>query len=715
MNFKLLFSFVFVGFVWLAQAQTADNKYIKDANNAFRSEKYCDATAKCALAYSKISRKGAGALKLKGEMAFKTAESYRLTENPKDASDWYEKAILLKYEKVEPLVLFYNAEMLRIMGDFPKAIANYKAYKALVPEDKLADVGLKSCEMNKDFKANKTPHVVTNEEKLNADGFEMAPMISDKKGNSIYYSSSRPNEKSGQTDPRTCESYMDLWVAQLDKKGNWEKPTLVADLGINTEDNEGTVCFDGKFKTMFFTRCPNEKKQNLGCDIWISELKGKNWGEPVKMNLKGSDTISVGHPCVSDDGKFLIFASDMPGGFGGRDLWYTTYDKKSDSWSMPVNMGPEVNTPGNELFPSFALNGDLLYASDGLPGLGGLDIFRAARVGEQNKWENPTNIGFPLNSESNDYAMVEVTEKKGYYTSERKGSKGKNYKPDVWRYELPPNLFDLKVIVSEFGKPQKKLADVQVIVKGTDGSTWEGFTNKDGVVFWDKKPNGDRYVNEESSYTVTLGPKTDYKENTKGEKFSTVGLNYDQSFIIDMELVPDIAIRLPEVRYALGKWDLLIDSTINSKDSLLFVYDLLIKYPGLILELSSHTDSRSNDKFNEVLSDNRAKSCYKFLVEEKGIDPRRLLPVGQGEYQPRTIFKKGTVYMESKPEDMTDVEVIKLTETYINKFKKDKRTFELLHQFNRRTEGRVISMDFDDATAEPANPIYLEFKPLPRP
>lgn len=708
MNFRLLFSLLFISLSWYSQAQ---KNYVREANRAYRSGQFSEATAKCALAYTKIARKTPAALKQKGEMAFKTAESYRQLEMPKEAAEWYEKAILLKYDKVNPELLFHNGEMYRTMGDFPKAKKNYEAYKQVVPDDERATNGLISIEKNADFKANKTRHIIANETKLNEDGFDMAPMIGDKKSNSIMYGSSKPSANGSGTDLITGESYMNIWVAEMDKKGNWTAPKMLDDAGINTEDNEGTVCFDGKYKTMFFTRCPNEKKQNLGCEIWMSEATSGKWGKPEKLNLKDNDTISVGHPCVSEDGKFLIFASDMPGGFGGRDLWYTTYDKKT-GWSTPQNMGPGINTPGNELFPTLSLSGDLFYATDGLPGLGGLDMFKATRVGTENKWESPENLGFPLNSESNDYAIVELDERRGYFTSERKGSKGKTQRPDIWNYKLEPNVFDLKVIVSELGKKSKKIADLQVKVTGSDGSAWEGYTNKQGQVFWDKKTSGERYINENTTYKIVLGSKKGYKDNTAGYSFTTVGLMYDQSFVVELEMIPEGSFRLPEVRYPFNQWSLLVDSTFNSKDSLMYVYNLLMEYPTMVLELSSHTDSRGDNEYNRRLADNRAHQCYIFLIDEKGIDPRRIVPIGRGEMQPRVVYKKGSEWFESAPEDMTGVETITLTEAYINKFKADKALFERLHQFNRRTEARVITMEFDAETAPPAPASYKEFVKL---
>ncbi|MNE43114.1 Outer membrane porin F precursor [compost metagenome] len=267
---------------------------------------------------------------------------------------------------------------------------------------------------------------------------------------------------------------------------------------------------------------------------------------------------------------------------------------------------------------------------------------------------------------------------------------------------------------------QTKIEGVKVVVTGSNpNEKWEGLTAKDGSVFWDKKPNGDRYIQENSDYKIAIS-KEGYYENKNGASISTKDLIYNQDFVLDMGLFPiKKPIRLPEVRYPLAKWDLLVDSTINSKDSLLFVYDLLIDNPGLVLELSSHTDPRGNDAYNQVLSENRAKACYKFLVEEKGIDPRRIIPVGKGEREPRTVYLNGGVYLENEP--LVDgvmkpgTQVIILKEAYMNQFKKtNKKLFEQLQQFNRRTEGKVVTLEFDASTAPTANPDYVIFKPLPK-
>lgn len=721
MKLKIGLSLLFLGFITIA---TAQNSQVLKAKNAFASEAFCEAQDLGEKAYNSLTRKGKMALKLKGEMATLVGDSYRFTEEYRPAHDWYERAIILEYYEHVPEVYLYNAEMLRMMTEYDKAKEMYNEYLKLVPESDLAQVGLKSCEMNKEFIANKTRHVIANQTHINTQEFDMATAVGDRKGVKIYFGSSRPDGVGSETDLRTCETRMDLWVSELDKKGEWTKPYLLKEDKegtINTIDNEGTICFDSRYKTMFFTRCPVEKKMYLGCEIWMSEAQGKEeWKEPIELEgLKPNDTVSIGHPATID-GKFLVFVSDQAGGYGGKDLWYSEYNRKSESWSAPVNLGPEINTKGDELFPTFGLDGSLIFATDGRAGLGGLDIFKAKRVGEENKWTDPQHMGAPLNSASNDYHLIEVDERNGYFTSERKSVHGE-YNVDIFSYNIPPFLYSLKVNVHELGKTTP-IEDVRVVVTGSNaGETWEGYTDETGAVFWDRRPTedptfGDRYINEETSYTINIfGDPKKYHEEKKGQKISTVDLNYPQDFVVDMPLLPKTPLRLPEVRYPLDKWDLLVDSTFNSKDSLLYVYKMLEEFPGLVLQLNSHTDSRGSAARNEKLATNRARACYKFLVEEKGVDPRRIKPVGKGESTPRTVYLKDGVYHVDRPkdEDISDYEVIELTESYINKFRGDRTKFEMLHQLNRRTDAEVITLEFDPETAPAADPEWLKYVRYP--
>jgi peptidoglycan-associated lipoprotein len=692
MKLKTLLVVTFFIGSWIALAQPS---YVINAKSAFTNGEYFEAAEQLTSAYQKVSPRNSRARDLKAELAFKAGYSYEMIFNDAEAENWYQRAIDLRYYKQEPDVHFRIANVQRRMGNYEKAKENYQRFLELVPEDPKAERALEAMQKAGFFKDNRTRYTVRNERKINTENFEMAPVVADRRGNVVAFGSTRKAKTSSGKDPIIGEPYFNIWQAEKDRSGNWTEPVLFLDAdSLNTEYNEGTIAFDESFRRMFITRCPHQKKQNLGCQIWISDRRGRNWGVPQRVALQPHDSISIGHPCPMPDGNSMVFASDLPGGQGGMDLWYSTFDRRSGTWSEPVNLGPEINTPGDELFPTLALNGDLFFASNGHIGLGGLDIFKAIRQGDNMRWIEPENMGTPINSDADDYHLTEVDKRNGYFTSNRKGSLGPRGLGDIWSYELPPNLFTLKVYVNEIGSPDR-IPGATIQVNG-GGETFTGVTNAEGVFFWDKKVDGTRFINEETSYEVRILPLEGYHPSTDVGKFSTIGLEYDQDFIIEIPLLAKTPIVLPEVRYALARWELLIDETINSKDSLNFVVDLLEEYPGMKLKLLSHTDSRGTAQSNKILAEKRAQSCVDYLVNERGVDPRRLVAEGRGEDDPRTIFKVDGEYRVKRPTDGTPYEEILLTETYINQYKgKDGNVmFERLHQYNRRTEAEVIRMDW---------------------
>ncbi|PHR47092.1 MAG: hypothetical protein COA32_09220 [Fluviicola sp.] len=697
MNMKNL---LLVFFVALSALVVAQPSAVKKAEAAYKSGEYFIAAQELEKAYEKISPKNARALAMKADLAYKAGYSHEKAFNDEKAEEWYQRAVDLKHYEDNPIVYFRLAGVYRKKGEYDKARENYQEYLKLVPLDEQAKNALASLEKAVAMKDNRTRYTVKSEFKINDEGMDMAPVIASRRGNEFVFGSTRKAPIGSGKDPIVGEGYMNIWQVEKDRSGNWTPPKLFDADSINTEYNEGTMTFDGRFRNMYLTRCPTVHKKDMGCQIWTAEKRGRSWGLPQKINLASNDTISVGHPCPNEDGTALIFASDLPGGQGGKDLWYSEYDRREETWSTPVNLGPEINTAGDELFPTYAENGDLLFASNGHLGLGGLDIFRAEKVGDKLSFKAPENLGTPINSDANDYHMIETGKRSGYFTSNRTGSKGSKGLPDIWSYELPPNIFDLKVIVSEVGSPVKiDGATVEVTAEG--GESFKGVTNSEGVVFWDKKPDGERFINEETNYTVKVLPTEGYHESDDQEQFSTVGLNYDQNFIIEMNLLPKTPIVLPEVRYALGSAELqIIEGEINSKDSLNYVYRLLQEYPGMVLKLLSHTDSRGSARSNEILAQKRAQSCVDYLVNEKGVNPERLQAEGKGENQPRMIYKVGEKYLVDKPSS-GEFEAIELTEKYINQFKRsNEELFEQLHQYNRRTEAEVIRMDYSASSGE---------------
>jgi len=696
--------------IFISAMAFAQPAAVHKADAAFKSGKYFEAAELAVKAYQGISPKNARALAMKSELAYKAGYSFELAYSLDKSLDWYQRAIDLKHYEQNPYVYFRMGNGYKNKGDYDKAKASYENFLALVPNDKQALNALESLEDAVVMKDNRTRYTVKSELKINSEGLDMAPIISGRRGNAIAFASSRSATTTTGNDPITGEGYFNIWEAEIDRSGNWSETKLFEGDSLNSEFNEGTIAMDSRFRTIYITRCPSEFKKDLGCQIWTAEKKGRSFGIPTRVIFGIPDSISVGHPLPNEDGSALIFSSDMPGGQGGRDLWYSEYQRREETWTTPVNLGPDVNTASDELFPTFALNGDLLFASDGHMGLGGLDIFSSPKLEGKMKFGKPTNLGTPINSDANDYHLTEVDKRNGYFTSNRKGSKGTRSLPDIWSYMLPPNIFDLKVIVTEIGGASRidgAIVEVTELPKEVeegedpqDTMYYKGTTNPTGEIYWDRKPDGERFINEQRDYMIKILPLEGYHPSNIIEEFSTIGLEYDQNFILEMSLLPKTPIVLPEVRYALGSAKLqVIEGEINSKDSLNYVFELLEEYPGMVLNLVSHSDARGSASANKSLSKRRAESSVNYLVNEKGVDPARLVPVGKGESNPRIVFLKGGEYYTNKPAG--EFEAIELKESYINKFKtSDKEIFEKLHQFNRRTEGEVMRMDY---TAE--NPV----------
>ncbi|MEO9532272.1 MAG: OmpA family protein [Crocinitomicaceae bacterium] len=661
--------------------------YGKEADNLWASGAYAEAAEAFKKASEKVNPKNAKARLKKAYYAYMSATCYKLLHEFPAAEQQYEKAVLLRYQETEPKTYFYLAEMEMAQCKHDEAKENYKKYDKLNPGDAITKVRIESCEKYKEMTSgeNMSKHKVTNVTKLNTDGFDYATVMSSR-GDEMYFSSSRAGSTGEATDPITGQNFMDIWVSKIDRNDNWGQPQPLGS-EINTGDSEGTMCFDGRGKTMWFTRCPKVEKMNLGCEIYMIEKKGKGWGTAEKISLKDHDTTHVGHPAISADGKTLVFASNMAGGYGGVDLWMSTYNKRNDEWSLPVNLGDGINTAGNDVFPTFNEDGDLFYSSNGLVGLGGLDLYKASKVGEEMKWENPTNMGYPMNSCRDDYHII-YTEtgkvERGYISSNRNGSKG-DHSQDIWDFYLPPILVDVDILVTNV-ETGDAIPNAKVIIVGSGGENYVMNSDASGRITMTEKPDGSRYIEPGGTWTIEVEgmPKQYFSAS---DKFSVADVTNNTRIIRELKVLPihDV-IRLPEVRYDLGKATLQVNDSVNSKDSLNFLYDLMTANPTIIVQLMAHTDSRGSNSANLSLSQRRADSCVAYLVNEKGLDPARLVPKGLGETTPTTI------YDISETGDTTGTHV--LTETYINKFRSTKSVFEGLHQKNRRTEGKILSYDY---------------------
>tara|TARA_B110000459_G_scaffold203793_1_gene261823 strand:+ start:2338 stop:4329 length:1992 start_codon:yes stop_codon:yes gene_type:complete len=635
----------------------AQKNYKKEADVAFSGGKYYKAIDMYKKAYTKTSKS-----EVKAEILFQIAECYRGKNDGKQAVVWYNKSIKAKYDN--PIAIYYVANIYKSEGKYEDAIVAFDKYKAANPSDKRAEEGVESSELAKKWKDEPTRFVVNPMPLINSEDYDFSPVFADKKNMEIYFTSTRKGSAGEDVSDVTGMNFSDIYRTKVDKKGKWSEP-VVLEGGVNSPASEGASCLNKKKNAMYFTICGVENKGVMGCGLFWSKKQGTNWSEPEIIPIT-ADTFTVGHPAISKDDKVLVFASNMPGGQGGKDLWYITYNKKMKEWSKPTNLGAEINTIGDEMFPYIRENGELYFASTGHKGMGGLDIFKAATTGI-NQWGGVENLQSPMNSEANDFGIIfDGAKERGFFTTDREGGRGGD---DIWSFKLPALMFELDGSVKNV-ETGKSIAGAKIKLLGTDGSSASTTTDENGNFFFvENGPN--RYVNKETSYSIIV-EKEKYL-NAQGKE-TTVGLDKSRKFFHEYTLQPfqDVIIKLPLIEYKTASADL----QPQYKDSLNFLYDIMSNNPTLIIQLRSHTDHRGSTPANQKLSQRRAQSCVDYLVKEKGINSARIKAIGMGENEP-----------------IKSVGGISLTKKYIDTLK-SKEEKDAALQRNRRTDFKVMGDDF---------------------
>ncbi len=665
----LVFFILFVGMKVSGQSIATES-----ADKDFDNHKYTTALDKYKKLNSKIKDR-----KEKNYIRYRMAECYRYMNMPKRAVSAYKALYKKEYYKKTPELLLSYGNTLRKLAKYEDAVPVFEKYKSIKPDDPRGDFGLESCRLAKEWMENPTPHVITNPGTINSKYSDFACTYSSDNYNSLIFTSDREGSTGKDIDEWTNQNFSDLYSSRMDRKGEWSEPTLIdEDEIINTEANEGSPMMNSSFTTLYFMRCGKSKSAKQGCHIYKSKRTGRNFSNPEMVPITRDTLAVLGHPTLSEDEKMIIFTANLPGGSGGMDLWYATRKKHSDDFKNPKNLGPLVNTPSNEIFPFLRNDTTLYFASEGHPGLGGLDIFKSTFDGE--KWGKPVNIGYPLNSNSDDFAIIfnPNAEEEGYFSSNRKtimDERGKG-KDDIWHFEIAPKLFTLSGVIKD-DRSLLFLPDVTVKIAGSDGSTYETKTNSVG--FYEFKKD---QILKNTTYTITAS-KDKYFTETATE--TTVGLDKSKDLVRDFVLrpIPKEPIVLPDILYDLGKWDL----KPQFQDSLQGLIETLEKNPTIVIELASHTDSRDTEERNDVLSQKRAQSVVDYLIQ-RGINPKRLVAKGYGERRPRKLRRRyylnDSVYLDS---------AAVLNDEFIKNLG-DKALQEFAHQLNRRTEFSVISNDF---------------------
>ncbi|HOY72371.1 MAG TPA: OmpA family protein [Tenuifilaceae bacterium] len=595
---------------------------------------------------------------------YKLGNCYRLTGNARQAELWYQKAIMREYP--DPKVYFYYAEMLKMGEKYNEAIEQYQKYKVAVPLDPLADAGIKSCELSIKWKETPSGYEITNMRSLNTRTSEFSPAYASSDYTTLFFTSSRNEATGGKVSSVTGENFTDIFISERDNKNVWSKPRPI-DETINTSYDEGTCALTSDYNTLFFTRCKVSKRDKLGCQILVSKRAEQGWLTPDELKL-AADSMIVAHPSISADGTELYFVSNISGGIGGLDIWKITRSSStSDDWGEPVNLGGEVNSAGNEMFPYIHPDGTLYFSSDGHPGMGGLDIFRSW-VNDEGRRE-VENMRYPINSSADDFGIVfEKDREAGFFSSRRQGGRGAD---DIYMFYLPPINFNLIGHVTD-EKSKKPVEQATVKLVGNDGSVVTMQTLADGSFRFNLTPNADY---------VVIASKKGYLNNKAKE--STRGLTQSKDFEVSIALTStEKPIEIPNIFYDYDRWEL----RPESREALDRLVEILNDNPNIIIELASHTDSRGTKEYNYELSQKRAQSVVNYLIE-KGIEPVRLKAKGYAQTQPKVVddalasrypfLQVGTV----------------LDQTFIDTLTSDEQK-EIVYQINRRTEFRVLKEDY---------------------
>ncbi len=636
---------------------TVSNQY-KTALTSYEIGEYYKSIAALRKVYPKTKDR-----EQKANIQFKIAEAFYKIGQYRQAESYFKSALL--HNSGGTIIWLHYAEVLRANGKYDEAISNYKAYLDSVPDDKMALNGIESSQKTREWLKTPTRYKIENLKEINSNGNDYAASYAGVHDNEIYFTSSRKGATGKEKSAITGEFNADLFKSTYNlQKKRWDKPLLVDDQKIiDTFDEEGAASFNTTGNVMYFTRCRYQKTDQKSAEIFSAKQLLGIWGEPLKIKV-GSDTLMAAHPSLSADGTTLYFVSDRRGGFGGKDIWYTT-KKKGDTWGVAVNAGPEINTSGDEMFPCIRENGTLYFSSNAHIGMGGLDIFMAQK-GDNNKWV-VENMKSPINSTGDDFAISFYSgEERGLFSSNREGS----VKDDIYSFVLPPKVYEIEGDI--FNKENGvRIDDASVKLIGTDGTMLK-LKAENGKFRFKLKPNVE--------YIVAA-----YRKGFLNAKMvaSTMGLEEGKQFQFRLELTPaDAPISIDNIYYAFGKWDLLPES-VASLDSL---SELLVLNPTTVIELMAHTDCRGDDALNSEISQKRAQSVVTYLIA-KGIQPGRLVAKGYGETSPKKVTKKiAKTYPFLK-------QGVELTCKFIESLDDDKER-EICHQINRRTEFKVLSSDY---------------------
>lgn len=616
---------------------------------------YYDASKTYRKIYNKLTKREQRPQR--GEVAYKMGKCYQKLNMAARASASYQNAI--RYGVTDSMARLYLAQSLHAEGKYVPAIKAYEEFLELSPSNPVALSGLEGAKASAALKKNKTRWVVRQDKLLNSRRADFSPMFN---GDILYFTTTNEKVTGDKRSEITGMKKSDIWMSKKDEQGNRLRPEPVEG-ELNSELDEGIMSFSPDGSTMYLTKARREPNANTGVEIYTSQRSDAKWSAPVKFEITADTVSSYAHPAVSPDGNYLYFASDMPG-TGGKDIWRINLKERSGSLE---NLGTDINTPGDEMFPYMLTDSIMYFSSDGHPGLGGLDIF-CATLQPSGRW-TVTNMGSPINSEADDFGMTFLPgadHPQGYMSSNRGDGRGYDH---IYTFELP----DLKINISGWvvDRDDEPVPNSVIRIVGNDGSIQKAVARDDGSfsfplqrgVSYVMMACGRGYLNAKQEFTA---------DNAEEDA------EYEIDFVLASINKPNI---IENIFYDFDKATL----RPESEEALDELVKLLADNPNITIEMASHTDRVGTEEYNLDLSERRAKAVIDYLIS-KGIAPERLQHQGYGKSRPKVVTKRvNKLYPQFKEGDV-------LTEEYISNLPPEDQ--EAADQVNRRTEFQVLSVDY---------------------
>ena len=597
----------------------------------------------------------------RGYIAFRMGECNRMINQVTRASSDYANA--LRYQYTDTTIYLRLAQTSHKRGLYADAIKYYGEYLKINSGYQPALNGIRGAELALQWKQSPSRYVVRKMDKFNSRYSEFSPMLYGEKYDQLYFASSRKKAKDGKPSGITGLANNNFYLAKQDEKGQWQAPVEIED-PINTEFDEGVASFTADGNTMYYTYCAQANDASRTAEIYSASRSSAAWGKGERIAIVKDSVTTLAHPAVSPDGAYLYFVSDATGGYGGKDIFRVK--KTGNDFGPMENLGPQINTPADEMFPYVRDSVTIYFASDGHPGMGGLDLFKAT-LDSAGVWQ-VENLKAPIKSMADDFGITFAgAAERGFFSSNRNDLRGSDH---LYSFELPQLTVAIEGIV--FDVDDNPLEDATIRIVGRDGLNEKVSVRKDGTYRVE--------LRRDVSYVMMASARGYLNQNFE---LKTLTEEKSETYVVDFFLSPVYRpVVVENIFYAFNQATL----RPESKEALDEMIRLLNDNPNVTIELGAHTDRVGSESYNEALARRRAQSVVDYLIAG-GIAPDRLEAKGYGKSVPKTINKK----MAERYDFLTEGDT--LTEEFVNSLPPDRQ--EIADQINRRTEFKVLRMNYN--------------------